>query len=60
MERFVIIKIISDDNDRKYCSEYCSFLESIYDHCKLFSADLCEDTNNEKYLRCASCLEKEM
>lgn len=60
MERFLIIKIISDDTIPKYCGKDCSFLEDCIDFCNLFRIELCGDTDKDVYFRCESCLEKEM
>ena len=60
MEKTLIIKIICSDEDEKYCSEKCPFLDVFFDHCKLFVGDLCGDTDDEKFLRCSDCLKNEV
>jgi hypothetical protein len=59
MEKTLIIKIRCNDEDEKYCSEKCPFIDDFFDSCKIFSAELYGDTDDEKYLRCESCLKNE-
>ncbi len=60
MERFVKIKIITDDIISKYCGKECRFLEDFYDTCQLFGVDLCGHEEKDVYFRCKSCLEQEI
>jgi len=60
MEKILKIKIICSDEDEKYCSEACHYLDDFFDTCKLFSAELCGDTDDEKYIRCSSCIVNEV
>ena len=60
MERFVKIKIVSDDLISKYCGKECIFLEDFYDTCQLFRVELDGDDEKDVYFRCPSCLENEV
>lgn len=48
-----------NDEDDKYCCENCYYLDNFFDLCKLFSEELYGDTDDEKYLRCQSCIVNE-
>jgi len=54
VKKFIIIQVDVDDKNEHNCHKECRFLESLYDHCKLFDTDLCGD--DEKYKRCKNCL----